>query len=94
MAAQTVFASPGQVLSTGDRWASFLKIFAGEVLGAFERMTKTMDKHIIRTISNGKSASFPVMGRATAKYLSLVRTLMTSVLRLNTMRRSSRLMVC
>ncbi|MDY0214985.1 MAG: phage capsid protein [Bacilli bacterium] len=69
MTAQTVFASPGQVLSAGDRWASFLKIFAGEVLGAFERMTKTMDKHIIRTISNGKSASFPVMGRATAKYL-------------------------
>jgi hypothetical protein len=70
MAAQSVIASPGQVLSAGDRWASFLKVFAGEVLGSFERMTKTMDKHIIRTISNGKSASFPVMGRATAKYLT------------------------
>jgi hypothetical protein len=70
MAAQTVIASPGQVLSGGDRWASFLKIFAGEVLGAFERTTKTMDKHIIRTITNGKSASFPVMGRAVAKYLT------------------------
>jgi len=70
MAAQSVIASPGQVLSTGDRWAIFLKVFAGEVLGAFTRMTKVMDKHQVRTITNGKSASFPIMGRAVAKYLT------------------------
>jgi hypothetical protein len=70
MAAQSVIASPGQVLSSGDRWAIFLKVFAGEVLGAFTRMTKVMDKHQVRTITNGKSASFPIMGRAVAKYLT------------------------
>lgn len=62
--------SAGQKLGTGDRDALFLKIFAGEVLTAFTRTSQMMDKHIVRTISNGKSASFPVMGRAVAQYLS------------------------
>ncbi len=56
--------------STGtDNLANFLKIFGGEVLTAFARMTKTLDKVMTRTIANGKSASFPVMGRTSARYL-------------------------
>lgn len=52
-----------------DLLANFLKVYGGEVLTAFARMTKTLDKVMTRTIANGKSASFPVMGRTTARYL-------------------------
>ena len=48
--------------------ALFLKVFAGEVLTNFENETKILDKHLVRTISSGKSASFPVMGTITAGY--------------------------
>lgn len=43
--------------------ALFLKVFSGEVLAAFEANTVTLDKHTVRTIAAGKSASFPVLGR-------------------------------
>lgn len=66
----TTVQNPGQANNTGDRLALFLKVFSGEVLTAFERTTVTMERHIVRTISAGKSASFPVMGRAVAKYLA------------------------
>lgn len=62
--------NPGQVANAGDRLALFLKMFAGEVLTAFSRTAKSMDKHIVRTIQSGKSASFPVMGRTVGKYLA------------------------
>lgn len=68
--ASTTVQNPGQVNNAGDRLALFLKMFAGEVLTAFARTSKTMDKHIIRTIQSGKSAQFPVMGRTVAKYLA------------------------
>jgi len=41
----------------------FLKVFAGEVVTAFEKHTIMLDKHNVRTISSGKSASFPIIGR-------------------------------
>ena len=66
----TTVQNPGQANNAGDRLALFLKVFSGEVLTAFERTTVTMNRHIVRTISAGKSASFPVMGRAAAKYLA------------------------
>ena len=69
MATVTV-ASPGQHLGAGDLLAGMYKIFAGEVLTAFRKATVTMDKHIVRTITNGKSAAFPAMGRTTAAYLA------------------------
>jgi len=43
--------------------ALFLKVYAGEVITAFEKHTIMLDKHMIRTIKNGKSAQFPVIGR-------------------------------
>jgi hypothetical protein len=46
----------------------FLKVFAGEVLQTFETTTVMKDKHMIRTITSGKSAQFPVTGTATAAY--------------------------
>lgn len=58
----------GQINASGDVLALFLKVFSGEVLTAFERNTVMLDKHMVRTISNGKSAQFPATGRASAAY--------------------------
>lgn len=68
--ADVIVANPGQLNGEGDRLAGMMKVFSGEVLTAFEQATVTMDKHQVRTISNGKSASFPCVGRATAAYLT------------------------
>ena len=65
----TGISNPGQKLHGGNRDAQFLTIFAGEVLTAFTRSTVMMGRHLVRTISHGKSASFPVMGRTVAQYL-------------------------
>jgi len=46
----------------------FLKQFAGEVLTTFEEQNVMMPLHMVRSISSGKSASFPVTGVASAKY--------------------------
>ena len=43
--------------------------FAGEVLTAYRRTSVTLGRHMERTIKNGKSAEFPVMGRKVAQYL-------------------------
>lgn len=50
----------------GSSDAVFLRTFAGEVLAAFKRGTKAMDRSLVRTISQGKSASFPSLWRASA----------------------------
>ena len=69
MAALTNLTRSGRALDSSDASALFLKVFAGEVLTAFERTSVMMPRHMVRTIANGKSASFPVMGRALAQYL-------------------------
>lgn len=48
--------------------ALFLKVFAGEVITSFDRASKTQGADMVRSISNGKSATFPVMGRINASY--------------------------
>lgn len=58
----------GQANASGDVDALFLKVFAGEVLTAFDRATAFRDRHSVRTIANGKSATFPVTGLAQARY--------------------------
>ena len=58
----------GQSNLTGDTDALFLKVFANEVLTTFEETNVMKDLHTVRTISSGKSAQFPTMGKATAKY--------------------------
>jgi len=68
--ADVIISAPGQVAGTGDRLANFLKIFGGEVITAFERTSKTFNRHQSRTINAGKSAAFPCIGRATAQYLA------------------------
>lgn len=58
----------GQVNASGDELALFLKVFSGEVMTEFETSTKMLSRHRIRTISSGKSASFPALGSASASY--------------------------
>lgn len=71
--ADAVLSRLGQVNATSDGSfeqdnALFLKVFAGEVLTAFEETNVFKDLHLIRTIKSGKSASFPATWKATARY--------------------------
>lgn len=52
----------GQINGAGDALATFLKVFAGEVLTTFNREAIFRDKHTMRTIPSGKSAQFPATG--------------------------------
>lgn len=61
----------GQVNGANATDALFLKLFAGEVITQFEEKNIMMGLHQVRTINNGKSASFPVMGTASAAYHSV-----------------------
>lgn len=63
-----IMSRPGQVNKQGDVDALFLQMFSGEVLTAFEENNVMKDLHRMRTIEHGKSASFPVMGKASARY--------------------------
>ena len=60
----------GLVNNTGTNFDElFLKVFSGEVLTSFTRNNIFNEQlHSVRTISSGKSASFPVLGTATAAY--------------------------
>ena len=60
--------SVGRVNASGGEDALFLKVFAGEVLTSFERASVTQGSETVRSISSGKSATFPVMGRVAAAY--------------------------
>lgn len=51
-----------------DKSALFLKVFAGEVLTAFEEATVTAGRFMERTIASGKSAQFPIMNGISAEY--------------------------
>jgi hypothetical protein len=46
----------------------FIKVFSGEVLSAFDESNVVMDKHVVRQIASGKSASFPATWKVTAAY--------------------------
>lgn len=58
----------GAVNAAGDASALFYKIFTGEVLTAYENACIMADKHSVRTIANGKSAAFAMLGQTTAAY--------------------------
>lgn len=61
-------ASIGRVNASGSEDSLFLKVFAGETITAFEQSSVTEGQEMVRSISSGKSASFPVMGRTSAAY--------------------------
>lgn len=58
----------GQVNNAGAQDALFLKVFSGEVMTAFAEGTVTAGRVVERTIANGKSAQFPILGKTTASY--------------------------
>lgn len=66
---QQLGTDQGKGAAGGDKLALFLKVFGGEVLTAFARTSVTTNRHIMRSISSGKSAQFPVLGRTRAAYL-------------------------
>ena len=69
MNGQEIGLDQGKGISPSDKLGLFLQVFSGEVLTAFTRTSVTMNRHLIRSISHGKAATFPVMGRAGARYL-------------------------
>ena len=58
----------GQADGAGDAKALFLKVYGGEVLTAFEEANVFAPHHMVRTITNGKSAQFPATWKASASY--------------------------
>ena len=64
----TTVSRVGQVNGAGDPLALFLEVFSGEVLAQFEKTQQFKERHYIRSIASGKSAQFPVIGRAQAQY--------------------------
>ena len=58
----------GIVNGSGADDALFLKVFGGEVLTTFADTNVFLPLTMVRTISSGKSAQFPVMGKNTAFY--------------------------
>ena len=59
---------PGMLDNAGDQNELFLKQWAGEVLASFEEACVMMPCHTVRTIASGKSAQFPAVGTANARY--------------------------
>ena len=48
--------------------ANFLEIFSGEVMTAFDTLAIFKELHRMRTITQGKGASFPALGKMSARY--------------------------
>lgn len=59
---------PGQDKLAGDVRALMLDLFGGEVITAFETATTLRDKHMTKSLSNGKSYKFPAIWRAQGGY--------------------------
>ncbi len=70
----------GQANATGATDALFMKLFSGEVMTAFEQGTVFLNHHFVRSISGGKSAQFPMLGRTTAAYHTVGAELLGNVI--------------
>lgn len=66
--ANAVVSNQGQINGAGATDATFLKVYSGELLATFQKASKFLDKHTIRSIEFGKSATFPVVGQNSASY--------------------------
>ena len=66
--ANAVASRIGSINSATDKNALFLKVFSAEVLATFMRENKMLGMSSVRSISQGKSAQFPVIGTTTAAY--------------------------
>ncbi|MEY9719276.1 hypothetical protein ABIA22_001766 [Sinorhizobium fredii] len=64
-----IVSNLGQANGAGALDANFVKVATGEIISAFTRTVEFADKHMVRNIQHGKSASFPVTGRTSgARY--------------------------
>lgn len=66
--AQTSNTNAGIVAGPSHSDNLFLKVFPGEVMKSFNTRTVMKGRHRERTISSGKSAQFPAIGKAAAEY--------------------------
>tara|TARA_R110000824_G_scaffold3751_2_gene17906 strand:+ start:14554 stop:15501 length:948 start_codon:yes stop_codon:yes gene_type:complete len=66
--AANVVGRIGQVNQSGGVEASFLKVFGGEVINTFDELNVISPHVVMRNISSGKTAQFPVTGVAAAAY--------------------------
>lgn len=73
----------GQADLAGDVQTLFLKVFAGEVITAFETATILKPLTRQRTITSGKSAQFPAIYKASASYHSVGEEILGSDIRHN-----------
>ena len=58
----------GQLNSTGDARALYLKLFSGEMFKGFQNNTIARDLVMKRTLKSGKSLQFIYTGRTKAEY--------------------------
>lgn len=58
----------GQINLAGADDAMFVRVYAGEVLAAFREMNVFEQLHMVRTISQGKSATFPMLWKTDSTY--------------------------
>ena len=61
-------SSIGRINAANAEDALFLKVFGNEVITAYEQASVTEGADMVRSISSGKSATFPVVGRMSAAY--------------------------
>jgi len=73
----------GQVNQAGDANALFLKVFSGEVLSAFERENQMLGMTMVRSITSGKSAQFPVTGTISSGYHTIGNEILGSAVSKN-----------
>ncbi len=66
MASEYTPSRIGQVNQANAVDAIFNKVFSGEVLTQFDQKTVMQDKQLLRQITSGKSAQFPVIGSTAA----------------------------
>ena len=58
----------GAVNASGSANALFLKLFSNEILASFKQNNKMLDMTFVKSISQGKSSSFPVTGTIASSY--------------------------
>jgi hypothetical protein len=66
--AQTSATNAGIVAGPSHSHNLYLKVFSGEVLKVFNKQTVLKGRVRERTITSGKSAQFPAIGKAAAEY--------------------------
>ena len=64
----TALTRPGQINSTGDARATYLKLFSGEMFKGFQHNAIARDLVMKRTLTNGKSLQFVYTGHTKAEY--------------------------